>query len=226
MPARPPVPGVIRTALHWQVGLDNAAETISYWAYTGPAPTGLQLIAMATEFNALQVAEWPIYLSPGVIYLGIDIADLSSLLGEAGGAGAAVVGTRATTPNAADVCALLNYTIARHYRGGKPRSYLPWLTNEDRSDENHWTSGAVTDVETGWSTVQAAMAAAAPSAAIAVSGQVNVSYLGPPNAYKGVAPGRITTHSTPRAAPIVDLLPSFRCNPILGSQRRRNLHPR
>jgi hypothetical protein len=44
----------------------------------------------------------------------------------------------------ANDCALLNIKIQRRYRGGKPRLYLPWGSDADVQDAQHWKSASIT----------------------------------------------------------------------------------
>lgn len=223
MPALPPVPSVIKLRLHYDVGTDANAVTVLHVSYLGPAPTSGAMSTFCTSVDALTAAEWPIYLDTETTYLGNDAVDLSSALGGSGSHGTSVAGTRATTPMGAATCVLVSYPIARRYRGGKPRSYLPWGTAEDLATRNTWSGGAVTAFHTGWSAIQNAISAAFPIGAATFESFVAVSYYGPPNRTITGSTGRVRTISTTRATPLVDILGTFSVSPKVASQRRRNL---
>jgi hypothetical protein len=118
---------------------------------------------------------------------------------------------------------LINYPIGRRYRGGKPRSYLPWGTSADLNDAQTWDTTPLADFHTGWTAILAAVVAAGPVGSAVIGSQCNVSYYGPPNRIITGSTGRVRTISTTRSTPIIDDLPSFSVNRKLASQRRRNL---
>jgi hypothetical protein len=146
--------------------------------------------------------------------------DLSSLSGATGIWTGAYAGNRSGTPLTAQVCALVNFHIARRYRGGKPRMYLPAGVEGDLTDARTWGNTFTAAVVTGINALNAAAAAAPWSGASAI-GQVNVSYyLGFASAQNPITL-RWKNYSTPRATPLVDVITSASCNPLVGTQRRR-----
>jgi hypothetical protein len=223
LPALPDVPSVIKQRLHWDVGTDANAITLLHYRYAGPAPSSADMNTYATGFNALTSAEWPLYLDSETTYLGTDVVDLTSPTSGTGSAATSVVGTRATTPMGASTAVLINYPISRRYRGGKPRSYLPWGTAEDLLTRNTWKGASVTDFDTGWTTVQSAVQAGFPIGSASFVEFVSVSYYGPPNRTVTGSTGRVRTLSTTRAVPLVDALGDLNVSSKVASQRRRNL---
>jgi len=223
MPALPPVSQVLKLTLHWDDGSDMAAATILHWQYLGGAPTSAQINTFCTNFNALTAAEWPIVLDADSKYLGIDVIDLSSSTSGAGSAATSVNGARGTAILGAGSAVLAHYSIGRRYRGGKPRSYLPWGVSDDLSSRQTWGGAAVTSFTTTWAAILNAVPAAGPIGAAALVSQCVVSYYGPPNRTITGSTGRVRTVSTTRAVPIVDLISGFTISPKVASQRRRNL---
>lgn len=131
MPALPDVPGVIRFEVNFTVGTDAAALVRAYWSYTGGVPTPGDMAAFAGQLYSA-------YSGPGVALYHTDTTldlvqcvDLSSSTGSTGEAAGPLVGTRAGESLGADVCALMNFSIGRRYRGGKPRMYLPYGVADD-----------------------------------------------------------------------------------------------
>lgn len=221
MPALPDVPQVIKARLHYDVGTDAQAVNIVHLKYSGAAPSPADMNTYCTSFNALTAAEWPIYQDSETTYLGIDVVDLTTPTSSAGAAGTSVVGTRAGSLLSASACVLIDYPIGRRYRGGKPRTYLPWGTSNDLDTRQTWSSPAT--FHTGWSAIVNAFLAAGPIGSAVVLGLVSVSYYGPPNRTITGSTGRVRTVSTVRAAPIVDALSTFNVSAKVASQRRRNL---
>jgi hypothetical protein len=223
VPALPPVPNVIKHRLHFDVGTDANAVVILHSQYLGAPPTSAQMNTFCTSLNSLTSAEWPIYQDASTLYLGNDAVDLTSPTSGSGSAGASVAGTRAGSLLGAGVAVLTHYPIARRYRGGKPRSYIPWGTADDLTNRNTWGSSAVTDFHTGWSAILSAIAAAYPIGGATFETMVSVSYYGPPNRTVTGSTGRVRTLSTTRATPLIDPWSSFSVIAKVGSQRRRNL---
>jgi hypothetical protein len=223
MPALPPVPGVIKLRLHYDVGTDANAISLLHWRYTGAAPSGADMNTFCTAVNALTAAEWPLYLQADNLYLGIDATDLTSATSASGAAGTSVAGTRSGSLLGAGTAVLISYPISRRYRGGKPRQYLPFGSADDLNTRNVWGSASVTDFHTGWAAILAAIAAAGPIGAAVLVTQCVVSYYGPPNRTVTGSTGRVRTLSTTRATPIVDDISSFSVSAKVASQRRRNL---
>jgi hypothetical protein len=223
VPALPSVSFVFKIALAWDVGTDANAITDLHWLYAGLPPTGTQVTTWCTNFNALTSAEWPIVLGSSTKYLGVAMTDLTSPTSAEGFAGTSVTGTRAGSPLGAGTALLIHYPIGRRYRGGKPRSYLPWGTSADLDTRNTWDPTPLGVFSTTWAAILNAVPAAGPVGTAALVSQVNVSYYGPPNRTITGSTGRVRTVSTVRTTPIIDLISGFSASGKLASQRRRNL---
>jgi hypothetical protein len=205
------------------VGTDANALTLLHFRYSGAPPSAAQCATYCTSFNALTAAEWPLVLSTFHSYLGCGVVDLSGPLGQSGSAGTAVAGTRGSDYLGASSCVLVHYPIGRRYRGGKPRSYLPWGVHADLTQPQVWLPASVTDFTTVWASILNAVVAAGPIGSAVIGSQVNVSYYGPPNRLITGSTGRVRTISTTRVTPLVDDLPTFSISNKVASQRRRNL---
>lgn len=223
MPALPDVPQVVKLRLHYDVGTDTNAVTILHVKYTGAAPTPSDCDSFCTSVNSLTAAEWPIYLDTDTTFLGCDVTDLTSPTSASGSAATSVAGTRAGDPLGAATAVLAHYPVSRRYRGGKPRSYLPWGTSSDLGTRNTWASGSVTAFFTGWSAILNAIGAAFPLGSATIVGFLAVSYYGPPNRTVTGSTGRVRTISTTRVTPLEDGWSTFVISNKVASQRRRNL---
>jgi hypothetical protein len=194
-----------------------------YFQYTGPAPTVAQCNALAlVAWNEWSTVMYP-YFTPDVSLVEVDVQDLASATGASGNHVATTAGTRSGTRNAAGVAVLLNYHIARRYRGGKPRVYLPALDATDLTDEQTWNPGQLANVVTEWNAVIAGIIAA-PWSGATITGHVNVSYYSGFASVQNPVTHRWKNISTPRAVPLIDAVTAVTGNPRPGSQRRRNLH--
>lgn len=220
MPALPPVSKVIRVALKYTVDA-VAQELINrfFLAYTGTAPTDVQLGAfagsIADEFGSHLVG----LMSPAYTLSNVKCEDLTSATSAVGEIDATQTGTRSGSAIGIQVAAVLSEEIARRYRGGHPRLYLPFGTLTDLADEQAWTTTFALAVPTDWVAFLAAVEGDGWSGAGTLS-QVNVSY------YEGFTnhtypSGRVRPVPTLRATPVVDTIVALQLNPLLGTQRRR-----
>ena len=137
------------------------------------------------------------------------------------------IGTREGLPNGAAVAALINFKVARRYRGGKPRIYAPWFVSSDLTPGRlTWTEAALSAGTAGWAAFTSVLLNDAP-AAMGVLEHVNVSYYEGFEVVVDERTGRSRNVSQLRAAgPAVDVVTGFSINPKPGSQRGRNLHAR
>jgi hypothetical protein len=221
MPALPPVPGTIRVMLTQKDANDLDVVTRMYLAYTGPAPTGAQLVTLAGATSTGWLTAWATSCIAAVGLNRVDIVDLASLTGAVGADLTTHVGSRAGIPLTGATCALINKKVARRYRGGKPRSYIPFGVAADLTDAQHWTAGALTAWKTSYDGLITAIRAA-PWAGATLTGEVNVSYYSGFASVQNPVTHRWKNLSTPRLAPIVDPIISTAANPVPGNQRRRN----
>jgi hypothetical protein len=202
----PPVANVIKYSQSWHIQGNLTAETILHFSYTGGPPSTSACQALAADIQAAAVTNLKASMST-VIQLGLGtVLDLNSSSGAEGQGGSVTSGTLATLSNPASTCVVMNHQIARRYRGGKPRSYLPFGTASQVNTLGTWTPAFVTSTTTAWENfITTAIAAASGGTTLAEF--VNVSY----HSNKAVRP-------TPVVDPIVASLARQR----IGTQRRRN----
>lgn len=222
MPPLPAAGPAIRVSHKWTMQEDTDVQSRIYLSYAGTAPTNAN---MATFANALATA-YGTDLKPlatgTAILVEISCEDLSSLSGAVGVWTGSVAGTRSGGGLPANVATLLNFQIARRYRGGKPRVYLPFGTDTDLNDQQTWSPSFVSAVNSGWSSYITAASAAPWSGASAIA-QANVSYYSGHTAYQNPITLRWYNLNTPRAAGdvVIDPIIGHTCNSKYGTQRRR-----
>jgi hypothetical protein len=222
MPPLPSPGAVIKADLLFTVGTDAQALSRFYINYTGTPPTDASLTTFASLLNAECDDALPPLMHPDTTYDGCTLRDLGSDTGLEMSFPETSVGSRSGDALGADVAVLINMHIGRHYRGGKPRGYIPLGTATDLQTRQTWTTDFQDAAGGTMSDVYGAMDGSSVDGCTA-GVLVNVSYYGPPNRYLGTAPGRIRTVSTVREVPIVDIVTTTSMNIKLGSQRRRNL---
>lgn len=218
MPALPTV-AALKTTVNWGVEGDTSAQTVHYFTFTGGASA-----ADLSTFAAAAVSEGATHFeaicSDSVGMLSTTARDLTSDMGNEATAGSPWVGTRGTALLPPSAAATVRHFIARHYRGGQPRTSLPCGVSADVALTGFWADAFVTAVETAWGAWTAALIGSTYGS-LTISNLVNVSY------YKGFTPftepsGRVRNRPTLRAVPVVDTITGHTVNKVIGSQRRRN----
>lgn len=222
MPALPPVPQVLAVRWLFDVGSDTHVSTKWHIKYTGGPPTNADAAAIASGIYTASVTDIIPLLALANSLEGVEVTDLTSATSAQGTHLAHTAGSRAGPTLAAEVTALVNIGIGRRYRGGKPRNYWPFGTATDLSNPQLWNPGFSSLVTGNLESLLAAIDAVAIGTTLLTS-LVNVSYYSGFTVVLG-STGRAHNRSTPRAVPIVDVASSITCNPIPGSQRRRELH--
>jgi hypothetical protein len=223
MPPLPPVPNVFLIQFKHTYSNDTDVACRVHCAFTGGSPSGTDLATYAQHIMSQASATWASSMSTAVTLTLVTVIDLSSPTGAVGTSSTSVPGTRAGGELPASTCVLWNQKVARRYRGGKPRVYLPWGVATDLLDAQHWSAAAITNFQSGLGNVIAALQGVVVGPA--TTGTLrNVSYYQGSTATltgTGTAYERGHTRSTPRATPLVDALTANTINPRPASQRRR-----
>lgn len=222
MAALPNVPGVLRLQMKHTVAEDVDAIVHLYFTYTGAAPSSASLATMAGTVRAAWNTGIKAFASTQVKLTEVIVTDLTSPSSGVGIDSTSVTGTKSGLANAGAVALLVNYKIARRYRGGKPRSYLPYFAAGDMDDQQTWTAATVASFLTAWNTYVGAIIAAAPGGAT-ITGQVNVSYYEGFTSVQNPVTLRWRNVNTVRVAPVVDAVVGTSVNPRPATIRRRSL---
>jgi hypothetical protein len=224
MPPLPSVAGAIRSDILWTDDADQNVMTRLHFAYTGGAPSDADCLALATDLYAKAAQFFLPELSPSSGLRGVDVIDLSDETAKTGTYLATTPGTSAgagTLPGG--VAALVNYQIARRYRGGKPRSYLPLGTGADVQANGMWTTGFKSSTEDAlgrfFDQVSAMVAGET-----ALHAPINISYYQGYDTPRTRSNGHLFYPPKPRDVPLVDTIIGWHLNQKPSSQRRRNLH--
>jgi hypothetical protein len=227
MTALPDVPNVLRVILRYTNNAD-VGKPINrlYFEFSGGAFTN----AILNTFAANVEAAWATHcasLCPSESHLvEVDAVDLTTASSAVGIWTGSTDGSNAGTDNSAQLAYLVSMSIARRYRGGKPKTFLPYGTATDLASVGAFTSGFQTAVTAGWNAFIAEITALTPGGCV-ISGQVNVSYYGPPNHLITGSTGRVRTVSTLRTAALgtgavlVDPITAYAYPVEVASQRRR-----
>lgn len=219
MPRLPFVSDVVRAQLQWQNDSGNLMYSNIYLQYEGGPPNASEALGLAEAiFTAAEQFVGDCHTT--VVLVGVRVTDLSADdTGDALHAGVST-GTLEGGDLPSSTSALLNFTIGRRYRGGKPRNYFPFGDDTKLADPRTWSGGFVTAVEDDWSVFIGAVLGTVVGSTT-LTAHVNVSY------YSGstgsVIDGGTRGKTTPtrRATPQVDAIIGVSMAPRLATQRRR-----
>lgn len=220
MPPLPLVPNVLRADLQWHDGSDLSVSSRHFFRYSGGPPTSADALALAADIYAAMSPHdglWDTFSE----FAGVKVTDLSSNTGGVGEHAQATVGARPNTPLPGGVAVVVNYVIARRYRGGKPRNYLPWFVADDIDPRQVWFAEATNDATTALSAFFTAVIGLV-SGGTTITSHVNVSYYSGFTAVQNPITGRWRNVPKLRTTPVVDDILSWSVSSRPGSQRRRN----
>lgn len=209
MTSLPPVAGVFRSELQWQVVTGPFTRTINHWKFSGGPMTSAEALGVAQLMYEAAAPQFAPYLHTGHSLIGCRVTDLTSP--DAGDATYehTTAGTLTGDVVPANCNVLIVHHVARRYRGGKPRNYLPLGGADQLVNPNTWQDVLVSDVLAAWMVFEA-VGSVISFGGIDVLDFSNVSY---------------TLDKLPRATPLVESIVSSTVSSTPGSQRRR-LRPR
>jgi len=217
----PPAPGVLKVQLHWTVGLDTTCFNTFHLKFAGSGPSNADCVTLAGTVYADVQATLILSTHPSVILDAVTVTDLSDPAAGIGTHTGTAPGTAGGGPLPANCCVLVNYTVQRRYRGGKPRSYIPMGTDTDLQNPQTFAAASVTNFGVRMNALITDMLGLTWGGGN-VTQLVQVSYVGghtwsqnnPPN-------GPWKSHPVYRTTPQIDQLTSTVVNPTVGTQRRR-----
>lgn len=220
MPPLPAAGAVIRVQLKATQAEDLDVLSRFYLGYSGPAPTDAQLNTFCTAVGTAWNSDLAAIHATNVTLVEVLAEDLSTLSAAVGLAVVAHAGTDASGALPSGAATLINFAIARRYRGGKPRIYLPAGASDKLYDGQKWQAAFVTAVNTAWAAFITACQAA-PWSGATVTGQVNVSYYAGFASAQNPVTKRWRNYNLPRVTPVVDSVVSIATSARIASQRRR-----
>lgn len=217
----PPVVAAVRCHLDYLDTDGFMAGNRFYLTYSGSAPTPANCVTLAGDISSAWAAHLASQVDNHISLNEVDVLDLGSASGASGQDTTSHAGTGGVSALPANVAINVEFNIARRYRGGKPRMYLPGGLSGELQDDAHWTSVFVGQVNTA----VAAFFAALNALTIGSMGTLqhsNISYFHGHNTSQ--PPWRGPGYKYPplyRTTPVVDPVEGYACKALVGSQRRR-----
>lgn len=210
--------------MQFAYGTDINVRNRLFFKYAGTAPTSAVLAGWAATFGT----QWSVNMQgehvSAVVFETVEITDLTSPTSGQGSASINLTGTLTGGVLPAQTSAILNFHIARRYRGGKPRIYGPFLSDSALASPSQWSSTFINNLVANYADFVARVISNAP-VSMNVTNQVNVSYFTLPNTVvTSPTTGRARNVPTRRTTPLVDNIISISGNLKPGSQRRRMQH--
>lgn len=211
----------VRARLIYTVNDGSEASSRFYLSYSGGAPSAANCATLASDI----AAAWATHLAPNIgsdwSLTEVDVLDIATNSGLSGTAAVSTPGGISSNPIPAQVAVNVEFDIARRYRGGKPRMFLPPPTNAQTVDVAHWTAAYVTAVDTGvlaWATEIEALSVGSMGSLQ----HVNLSYY---EGFTNVTNSSGRTRAAPkyRDAAKLDTITAYSAKQTMGSQRRRRV---
>lgn len=217
----PPLPAspCLRVRLDYTDGGGNELGSRFYLSYAGAAPTAGNCITIATDI----AAAWATHIAPqvqeGYTLTEVDVLDIASLTGLSGQYAADAPGTNTGAYLPGNVAVNVEFGIARRYRGGKPRMFIPPPGAGQQVDPNHWDSGFISATSSAVAAFFAEIEALSVGAVGALA-HVNLSYY---TGFKNITNSSGRERAVPqyRATALLDTIVSYATKAVVGSQRRR-----
>lgn len=222
MPALPPVPGVVKLSQQFSYSGNATPLNRFFIHYSGTAPTSAQLSTFCGVVGTSWGANFVAATSGDVIGQSAAAEDLSSSTAAVGSATFSHTGTRTGDGLPPGTCAMEQFIIARRYRGGKPKIFLPFGTSTDLTGAGVWSGSALTAFNTAWANHIVAILAGGWTGAGTLT-HVSVSYYEGFTAVQNPVTGRWRNVAKLRVGgPVVDAVVSYSIEQGISSQRRRN----
>lgn len=215
MAAPVPTPSGVVKISHYS-GVGNFGWQLSY---TGGPPNTAALNTLATDARTAYSAHLAALLSTNSAVYKTTVLDLANPSNPEGLDATSVVGTRSGTQVPLQCAAIVDFAVARRYRGSKPKVFLPIGVDSDLANTIQWSTTFQSAVQGAWAAYVAALSGAVFGSATTGS-QVSVSYYSGKHANPNPN-GRLQNLPTARSTPLVSSITGISMRLELGSQRRR-----
>lgn len=217
----PPLPAspCVRVRLDYTQSDAFLAGSRFYLSYTGGAPTSGNCATLATDIQT----QWVTHLAPLIeqsfILTEVDVLDIATNAGASGQWTGEEGGALTGTALPAQVSTNVEYNIARRYRGGKPRMFLPPPDDSKVLNNSTWNGTFVDAVNAGVAAFFAGIEALTIGS-MGTLAHVNLSYY---NGFKNItnSSGRERAVPTYRTEALLDTVTGYSAKGRMGSQRRR-----
>lgn len=217
----PPLPAspCLRIRLDYTATNGELAGSRFYLSYGGAAPTGGNCVTLAGDIEAAWVTHLAPVIDETFNLTEVDVLDIATVDGLSGQWTGSESGSRSGTSLPLQCATNVEFDIARRYRGGKPRMFLPPGVTSDQTDGSHWGSTFLTAVNTAMAAFITELEAL-DIGAVGALAHVNLSYY---SGFTNVTNSSGRTRAAPkyRASALVDSITGYAAKSTIGSQKRR-----
>lgn len=217
----PPLVQAVRCKLDYTQSDSDLGGSRFYLSYSGSAPSPANCVTLAGDIGSAWASHLAALISTDYNLTEVDVLDLASHTG-ASGVDTTVHNSSGGTPILPANCAQnVEFLIARRYRGGKPRMYLPPAPQSELLDPGHWLNAWLSTVNTAVTAFFAQLEALSIGSMGTLT-HVNISFYQGKNT--STPPWRGPGFKYPpayRATPLLDTVNGYACKSVVGSQRRR-----
>jgi hypothetical protein len=207
-----------------ELGTGEKVGTAMYYLFSssGGAPTVGNCQTLATTAASAWNSNCASLFTNNGLLVGCSFQDITTVLGAFGLVAVSHAGARAGAQPTTFSCAVVNYQISAHYRGGKPKGFWPFGIASDSSQQSDWGPSFISAVNSGVAALAAAIDGAT-AGTITVGAQTAVSfYQGALNNAAG-GPWSRRNIPKPRATSVQYPVIGWSCATKIGSQRRRRI---
>jgi hypothetical protein len=212
----------VRIELRWTVGADLSALTRFFCRYSAAVPTANDLELAIIGIRNAGTAHIKPLQHENVRQTEINITDLNTSTGHQAELAGWGQGAELLHELPASTCVLMNYKVARRYRGGKPRGYWPLGVGDNMSNMQTWSTTFVSEAQAGLTAFLIAVEEAG-TGAWHPGTQVNVSYFEKGTWVNDPVTGRPRYIPKRKEPPHVDEISGRFVSNRIASQRRRLL---
>jgi uncharacterized protein (UPF0333 family) len=209
----------MRVRLDYNDTPGNLSGNRFYISYAGAAPTAANCATIATDIATAWNTNLASLVSSSFSLAEVDVLDIATLTGLSGNWTGSHNGTDGSQFIPANVATNIEFNIARRYRGGKPRIFLPPPGSDALQSVGFWTQNFIDEAQTGISAFFAAIAALSVGA-VGVLAHVNLSYY---TGFKNITNSSGRERAVPqyRDSALLDPITAYTVKNVVGSQRRR-----
>jgi hypothetical protein len=222
MPALPPVSKAIRVALDGFIQGTKPWRNAWHYGYSvGASVTATDVLNMATAIEAGWRTNIAPSISDTIALTKVTATALDSSTAPEQFVPSTGVGSVSTQPVAAGTALVIQRKVARRYRGGHSRIYIPGVAAAELDDtETAWDATYVATIIGLWLELEDTGTDVLEAAGHTDAFPSNISY------YEGFTnflypSGRYHVRPTLRVSPLVDPIVDYSANPRPCSQRRR-----
>lgn len=219
----PPLPAspCVRVRLNYNDTPGNLLGSRFYLSYSGSAPTSGNCATLATDIANAWDANLSSLVSSQFSLAEVDVLDIATDSGSSGQWTGSNEGTDSSQYIPSNAATNIEFGIARRYRGGKPRMFLPPPGSDKLNTVNDWTAAFLTASNAG---IEAFFSDIGDLdiGSMGTLAHVNLSY------YKGFtnitnSSGRERAVPTYRDSALLDTINGYFTKATVGSQRRRRV---